>query len=130
MGITRHRIEVVTDASGDFTGYTQGAVNGLIEHYQYTPDGANPLATGADLDITGDKTAIVVANQDNIGTSAFTKAVRQATHGVDGVAAVYAAGGSPVLDKIAIAGERLKLVIAAGGNAKSGIFDIVVTNSD
>jgi hypothetical protein len=128
MAITRFRIAVTTDAAGAFTGYTQGAVNGIVQHVQYTPDATNPLATGADLDITGEVTAIVVANHDNIGVTAFTKAYRQATHGVDGAAALYAAAGSAVLDKIAIAGERLKLVIAQGGNTLSGVFDIVVTD--
>lgn len=130
MSVTRHRIVATTDGSGNFTGQTQGAVNGAIEHVRYTPDGAAPLDTGADLDIVGETTGIVVANHDDIGTSAFTRAYRQATHGIDGAAALYAADGSAVLDKVVVAGERLTLTIAGGGNAKSGTFDIVVSNDD
>lgn len=127
MGIVNFRLEVLTDASGDYTGYTL-PVSGRVEHVRYTPDGTSPLDTGADLDITGDSSGVVLANHDNIGTAAFTRAYRQATHGVDGAAALYAAAGTGVFDKVAFAGERLKLVIANGGNVKAGIFDITVNN--
>lgn len=130
MGVTRHRLSVTTAADGSATVKTEGAVTGAIEHVRYTPDGSTPIDTNGDLNIVGEATGIVVANHDNIGTSAFTKAYRQATHGIDGAAAVYAAAGSPVLDKITIAGERLVLTIANGGDTKSGIFDIVVSNDD
>jgi len=126
--VTRHRIVATTDASGNFTGFTQGAVNGKVEQVSYIPDGATPLDTNSDLDITGEVTGLVVANHDNIGTAAFTRAYRQATHNADGSAALYAAAGTPVNDKVAIAGERLKLVIAQGGNTKSGTFDIIVSD--
>lgn len=119
----RHRIEVTTDASGDFTGYTV-PVWGRVVQVLYTP-GASPIDTNGDLDITGETTGIVIANHDNIGTSAFTKAYRQPTHTAAGAAAIYAATDG-VLDHVWIAGERIKLVIANGGNTLSGTFDIWV----
>lgn len=129
MSVTNFKVPVTTDASGDATAYTQGPVLGRVEHVRYTPDGTNPLDTNADMDITGETSGIVVANHDNIGTAAFTRAYRHATHGVDGVAATYN-GTAGVFDKIAIAGERLKVVIANGGNAKSGTVEIVVSDDD
>lgn len=120
----RHTIAVTTDSAGAFTGFTAGKVSGRVLQYRYVPDGTSPLDTGADLDITGEDTGVVVANQDNIGTSAFTKAPRQATHDETGAASLYAAAGEPVEDYIAVHGERLKLVIASGGNVKSGTFHI------
>ena len=53
---------------------------------------------------------------------------RQATHTTAGVAALYAGGGSAVLDKIALANDRVKIVIGSGGNAKTGAFHIVMGN--
>lgn len=125
MYVERHVVSVTTDASGDFTGYTP-VVKGEVLQVRYIPDGTSPLDTGADLDITCEQSGVVVANHDNIGTSAFTKAYRQASHGVDGTAALYAAGGAAVNAPIVAASERLKLVIANGGNAKSGVFHIYV----
>jgi hypothetical protein len=43
------------------------------------------------------------------------------------VAALYAAGGSAVNDLIRLgSGDRVKIVLAQGGNAKVGAFHIVV----
>src|SRR5690606_28345131 len=93
------RVPILTDASGDFS-YDTGPVNGKVYWYRYVPHGASPLDTGADLSITGKTSGIVVANQSNIGTSAFTKAPRQATHDETGTASLYADSGEPVEDKI------------------------------
>lgn len=109
------RVEITTDDSGDFTTTTIPLQGGVYQ-YRYTPDGSNPLDTGADLDIVGADTGIVVANQDDIGTSAFTKAPRQATHGIDGTADDGAA-------LIAI-NERLTVTIANGGDTLSGVLHI------
>lgn len=125
---TTFRVPVTTDGAGAATAFTVSPVMGRVEYVRYTPDGAAPLDTAADLDITGENSGVVVANHDNIGTSAFTRAYRQALHGVDGAAALYASAGEPVLGKIAIAGERLKVVIASGGATKSGTFDIIVSH--
>lgn len=124
MQVELHTVAIATDANGDFTGYT-AVVKGEIRQYRYVP-GAAALDTGADLDITGETTGIVISNQDNIGTSAFTKVPRAATHDETGTASLYAAGGEPVEDRIAVAGERLKVVIASGGNTKSGTLYIWV----
>jgi hypothetical protein len=117
--IVRHRISVTTDAGGDATAFTPVAF-GRVLQLRYVPDGTSPLDTAADLDITLKESGVVVANHDNIGTSAFTKVYRQATHGIDGSASLYAAGGEPTEDHVFVAGEPIKLVIASGGNAKSG----------
>lgn len=125
MYAKRHRVTVTTDGSGNYTGYTE-VVTGYVLQVTYTPDGTSPLDTNADLDITGEDSGTVIANHDNIGTSAFTRAYRQATHDTLGAASLYAAGGEPVEDKICVANERIKLVIANGAGAKAGIFDIYV----
>jgi hypothetical protein len=121
----RHVIPVTTDASGDFTGYTPN-VSGRVLQVRYVPDGTSPLDTGADLDITGETSGVVVANHDNIGTSAFTRVYRQKTHSETGAELLYAASGEPVEEYVYLVGERLKLVIAQGGEAKSGTFHIVI----
>jgi hypothetical protein len=123
--IKRFTVPVTTDASGDFSGAT-AATSGEVVQVRYIPDGSSPLATGADLTLTAGTSGVVIANHENIGTSAFTKVYRQATHGVDGSASLYAAGGEPVESCIYVAQETIDLVIANGGNALSGVFHIYV----
>jgi hypothetical protein len=114
-------VSVVTDASGDFTATTP-TTSGKFVQLRYVPDGSNPLDTGADLDIVGTKSGVVLANHDNIGTSAFTRVYRQPTHGVDGSASLYAAAGEPVEAPIYVAQEGISLTISNGGNALAGKF--------
>lgn len=126
MQVEKHTIAILTNAGGAFTGYTAVPVTGAVLQYRYVPDGVAPLDTGADLDVTGEETGVVLVNQDNIGTSAFTKAPRQATHDEAGAASLYAAAGEPVEAAAVVAGERLKVVVAAGGNTKLGTLYIWV----
>ena len=129
MAITNYLVSVTTNSSGAFTGYTPMPVSGRLEHIRYIPDASTPLDTGAGITVTGETSTIPIVTKTSIGTSAFTLAPRQATHNVsDGSAALYAAAGSGVLDKIAFAGERLKVVVASGGNTKSGVFEILVSD--
>lgn len=118
------RFDILTDSSGDWT-QTQNIGFGLFHQYRYVPDGTSPLATGADLDIVGAQTGVIYANQDDIGTTAFAKAPRQVTHGVDGVDRLYAASGQEVEDFIALA-EPIKVTIANGGSAKKGTLYVWV----
>jgi hypothetical protein len=125
----RVKIAIATDAAGAATVYSQHPVAGFIEHLRYTPDGTTPLDTGADLTITGESSGIAIATLTNIGTSAFTNAVRHATHDTTGTAATYD-GTRPVLERIALAGERIKVVCAQGGNALAGVLEFVVSDED
>jgi hypothetical protein len=114
-------VEATTDSGGDFSTTLRG-VSGAFMQARYIPDATTPLDTGADLDIVGATSGVVLVNHDNIGTSAFTKCYRQATHGVDGSASLYASGGEPVEDYIFVHGEDLTFTIANGGNTLSGVF--------
>lgn len=125
MYVEQHTIQVLTDASGNFTGYTP-PVTGRILQVRYIPDGTAPLDGLADLDITGADTGVVIVDKNDIGSVAFTAAPRQPTHDAALAASLYAASGEPVEDAVVVAQERLKLVIAQGGAAKSGTFHIWV----
>jgi hypothetical protein len=50
---------------------------------------------------------------------------RAATNTTAGVASLYASGGTAVNDLIRLSRDRVKIVIAAGGNVKSGAFHVV-----
>jgi hypothetical protein len=126
MYVSRQAVPVTTDAGGNATAYSE-VVTGRIQQITYVPDGSNPLDTGADIVVTGEASAVAIVSKLNIGTSGFSIAPRQATHAVaDGSALLYAAGGTAVGDKIAVAQERVKIVVAQGGNTKSGVFHVYV----
>lgn len=124
MFVERHEFAVTTDASGNATVFNSRPARGLVRQIRYVPDGTSPLDTGADVTISGERSGVVVYNQSNIGTSAFEKAPRIPTHDITGAASLYAATGEPVEDLFAVADERLKLVVAQGGNAKAGVFHV------
>lgn len=106
------------------------------------------LANGAPY-LTGKLMTLIFANTDLTGTTDITVTVeatgepvysradsaadvtvapRQPTHGVDGIASVYAAGQppQPVRDFIVLALDRIKVEIAQGGASKSGTFTAII----
>lgn len=112
-------VEIATNSSGAFS--TTFPVNGgRLMQYRYVPDGTAPLATGADIDVVGATTGFAYINQDNIGTTAFSKLPRQATSDEAGAASLYAGSGEPVEDAAVIGGEQLTVSIAEGGDTKVG----------
>lgn len=117
---TRQTIAVTTAADGSATAYSE-VFTGKISQIRYVK---TDFATGVDFTITLEATGETVWTQLNVDATA-TVAPRQATHSTAGVAALYAAAGSAVNDKIAAASDRLKIVIASGGNAKTGTFYLV-----
>lgn len=120
-----HTLTLTVDASGDATVYSTAAVSGAVLQVRYVPHASTPLDTGADLTITGEDTGVAIATLSNIGTSAFTKVPRQATHGVTGTALVYA-GTDAVAEPAYVSGERIKVVVAQGGVSKVGTLHILV----
>lgn len=117
----RISVEVTTAADGTATAYSSrvsGAVHSI--HYEKVD-----FADGVDFTITAEKTGEQLWVESNVN-AATARYPRAATHTPAGAAALYAAGGTAVLDKPAVANDRIKVVIAQGGNAKSGTFHFLV----
>ncbi|MRV72559.1 hypothetical protein GJ700_12660 [Duganella sp. FT92W] len=117
----RLSVPVVTAADGSATVYSE-AVTGKVSQIRYVK---TDFADGATFTITAEATGETIWNETGVNASA-TRAPRQATHSTAGAAALYAAGGAAVNDQIGIANDRIKIVIANGGNAKAGTFHIVL----
>jgi len=124
MYVERHQVDLTTDASGDATGYTP-VVTGRIIAVAYVKDGTTPFADTVDFTITSEVTTQNIWVEENV-TASKTVAPRQATHSTAGVASLYAAGGEPVEDHIVVANERVKCVVASGGDSKLGAFVVIV----
>lgn len=120
----RYSVAVTTAADGTVTAFSP-RLSGKIHQIEYVKDGANGYANGVDFAITGEKTGVNLWTQSDVNASAVV-APRQPTHSQAGAAALFAAGGTAVQDRIALARDRVKIVLAQGGNAKVGTFHILV----
>jgi len=117
----RYTISVITAAGGGATAYFPAA-QGRVLRIAYTKV---DFADGVDFAITTDKTGQNVWTENNVNAS---KAIcpRQPTHDPAGAASLYAAAGEPVECHIWVAGERIKVVVTAGGASKSGTFEAII----
>ena len=117
----RHEVTLTTDASGDVTGYTP-VVSGRISAVIYTK---TDFDNGVDFVVTGELTGQTIWSENNVNASK-TVAPRQPIHDTAGVVSLYAAAGEPVEDHIVVAQERIKIVVAQGGNVKTGQVTVIV----
>lgn len=120
----RFKVTVTTAADGSATAYSP-RLAGKVHQIEYVKHGATPFDDGVDFTITGEASGVGLWTESNVNASAV-RAPRQATHSQVGAAALYAAGGTAVADKVALASDRVKFVIAQGGNGKIGTFHILV----
>lgn len=118
----RLTVAVTTAADGSATAYSDPIDAGVLSHIRYVK---TDFADGSTFTITADATGETLWSRSAVNASA-TRAPRQATHTTAGAAALFAAAGQAVLDKIAIANDRIKIVIASGGNTKTGTFHMVL----
>lgn len=118
--IQRQTVSVTVNSSGDATAYTT-PLKGKLIAIVYTADGSTPYDNTVDFTITTESSLQTLWSESNISASK-TCNPRAATHTTAGAAALYAAGGTAVLEQIAICDERIKIVLAQGGNAKTGTF--------
>jgi hypothetical protein len=108
---------ITTAADGSATGYTPVA-SGKILAIRYAK---TDYADGVDLVVTVEGTgeAVVTLTDMNAATVVYPRVAVQNSAGAN---ALYAAAGETVKEAVCIAHDRLKLVLAAGGNVKSGKF--------
>jgi hypothetical protein len=119
--VQRVSIPLTTDAAGAATAYSE-TVTGRILQVRYVK---TDFANGVDFVVTSEATGEIIWDEDNVNADA-TRAPRQATHDTVGVASVYAAGGAAVNDYIAVANDRIKVVVAAGGDTKTGVVYVLL----
>lgn len=120
MHVEKHTLALTTDASGDVVGYTP-VVTGRILQIRYVK---TDFADGIDVDVTLETSAVIVWDEDNVNASK-TVLPRQGVHGTDGVAATLD-GTRLMREPVYAARERVKVVVAAGGAAKTGTFYILI----
>lgn len=121
MTVRKYTVAAVSDGSGVGTFYSP-YISGFIDAIQYVK---TDYTDGVDFTITLEATGETLWTEANVN-AAVTKRPRAATHSTAGVAALYAAAGVAVLDRIAAGRDRVKIVLAQAGAAKIGSFVITV----
>lgn len=121
--LRKFTIALTTNGSGAATGYSP-YLSGYIHAIQYVK---TDFADGVDFTITADVTGEAILSLTDQNSATIIRP-RAATHSTAGVAAVYASGGTAVNDRIALGRDRVKVVIAQGGDTKTGT--VIVTVDD
>ena len=114
-------VTVATIADGTGTGFIE-AVRGRIANIIYTKV---DFDDGVVFTITTEDSGQGVWAETAVDDST-SRAPVQASHDTVGVASVYVAAGTAVNVPIYVANERIKIVIASGGNVKTGTFTVIV----
>lgn len=117
----RFAVSVTTASDGTATAYSP-RLSGKIHQIEYVK---TDFADGVDFTIEGEATGVDLWAESNVNASAV-RAPRQPTHSQAGVASLFAAGGTAVQDRVALAHDRVKITIAQGGATKTGTFHILV----
>jgi histidinol dehydrogenase len=120
----RYKVTVTTDGSGNATAYSP-RVSGELHSVIYVPDGSNPYASTVDMTITSEATGESLVTRTDV-SAGFATYPRQGTASAAGVASLYAAGGTAVQARAALANDRIKIVLAQGGATKVGAFHFLI----
>lgn len=127
-------VTITTAADGSATEYIGSrsdgkALNGKILSMIYTKD---DFTDGVDFTITSETTAQTIWTESNVNASE-TIVPMQAAYTTAGVAALVYNDGTrtvPLYAPVYLAHERIKIVIASGGNATSGTFRAIIEQNE
>lgn len=119
--IRRFVVPVVTEYGGDAEDYSP-VLSGKIVSIRYVK---TDFADGVDFAVTAEDSGETIWAEEDVNASA-TRHPRAATHTTAGAASNYDGSSHAVLAKIALSQERIKIVVADGGNETSGTFHITV----
>lgn len=115
-------ISITTDASGDATAYSSPKLRGRIHALKYE---YGTLAATADLTITGETTGVpILVKADNPQADAWIYPRAFPNQNTDGAAEADARCDIHILR------ERIKVVVAQGGNAANGTITAYVDTPD
>ncbi len=118
--VERFTVAATTDGSGDVTVYSPVITGRILAIIYVKTDYAN----GVDFTITAEATGETIWTQLDVNATARVYP-RAAVHDTAGVAATLD-GTRAMRDPVAIAQDRVKIVIGSGGSAKVGTFYIIV----
>ncbi len=110
-----------TDTSGALVVTTERAVRGRIVSVRYVK---SDFADGSTMTLSLETTGTVVWQQTGVNAS-VTVYPRAQVHSGTGVGLTYD-GTQPVCEPVPVAGERLVMTVANGGNTKTGTWYVTL----
>jgi hypothetical protein len=119
MGNKKRQSVTVTTATGGGATEYSAVVQGTIRAIKYTKDGTAPLASTADFTITTEETGQNLWVDLNVNATETVYPVVPAN--------IASSGAASTLTEVPVYAdyERVKIVVAQGGNTKIGTFTIV-----
>ncbi len=121
---TTGRVAITTDASGAATVYLGSAIRGYLVALLYRP---GTLETGTDLTITAETSGIPILTKVNLGTGnsyLFPRALPTNANSATGPL------GTIPSERIPLLKERIKVVVAQGGNVLAGTMEAIYETGD
>lgn len=112
----RKSVTIVTDGSGDAIGYIDILIGGRVMSLHYVK---TDYTNGVDFVITVEETGEGLWQEDSVD-NAKSVYPRAGVHDIVGAVALRVAAGLPLVEPIYLANDRIKIVIANGGNTKTG----------
>jgi len=117
---------LTTSAAGAASESKTPYESGFLHSIDYTPSAAT-ITSAATLTVTGQITGKTMLTWAAAGGATIQqKSPRIPTHDVDGAASLFAAGGEPVEDAIAVFDEGITLTLAGGGASKTGTYHVQI----
>lgn len=124
MAVRRFVVPITTATGGGATDYVPriGTLSGRVASVQYIPGaGAAALASTADFTITSELTGESIWAEANLTAAKTVRPWRPVTS-TSGITATNAA----LTEGVYLKNDRVKVVIAQGGNTKQGTFRVTV----
>lgn len=119
---------ITTDASGAATWYTPVA-SGNLEMIMISQDATNNYTTAYDVLITGENTGVLICGNAASNTTSSAGLITCVRPRATGALQADFSSSSDSLIPIWLWGERMKIVIANGGNTKSAVWRIAIHGS-
>lgn len=113
-------VDITTASDGTATAYTGRTFTGYLLSVQYIK---TDFADGVDITITNEAGTVTYYTGTNVNASALVHP-RAQVHGTTGTGLTYD-GTRTVCEKLPLAGDRVKVAIAQGGDTKTGTIIIV-----
>ncbi len=120
--IESESVSITTAADGTVTAYTAKVYTGRVMKISYGGEFDATLDTAITTAVTGQ----TLWTETDVAKAATFRCPRDPTHSSVGVASLYVASGTAVEDYIHVVNERIKFVLAQGGNAVTGTFRVYI----
>lgn len=124
MTIRRHVVPVTTEYGGDAEAYSP-VMSGKVHSITYVKAGSGNFENGVDFVITAEASGETIWSEEDVNATA-TRKPRAATHTTAGAAADYDGSNHAVLGRVALSQDRIKIVVADGGDETTGTFHFTV----